>query len=267
MTRALALITGAASGIGRAYARRLASAHDFVLVDLRAEPLADVADELRQAGAAVESLAADLSTQDGIAKVTGRLAKGDVRLLISNAGAGGYARLADVAPEDVAPVLTLNGVAHIQLVHAALPGMLAADAGTIVTVASLLAFSAAQTNEGIPHRTLYAAAKASLVAFTRTLAVELAGTNIRTQVLCPSVVATEFNHGAGFDAPIAMTAEDVAQAGLTGLSLGETVCIPGLEDQAAVLEAFAAAETAVLNGGFRPALAARYRQPEEASDR
>lgn len=67
-------------------------------------------------------------------------------------------------------------MATFELVRAALPGMLAADNGTIITVASLLAFSGAITTEQIPLRTLYAATKAAIVAFTRTLAGELTDT-------------------------------------------------------------------------------------------
>ena len=142
MTRTIALITGASSGIGAAYARLLADDHDLVLVARRADRLGDFAEELRARGAAVEVLPADLGTHDGIAAVTDRLAAGDVRMLISNAGAGGYAPLVDVDPADIDRLLTLNAVAPVQLVRAALPGMLAAGEGAIVTVASLLAFSA-----------------------------------------------------------------------------------------------------------------------------
>ncbi|WP_241267543.1 SDR family NAD(P)-dependent oxidoreductase [Streptomyces scabichelini] len=137
MTRNIALITGASSGIGAAYARLLADDHDLILVARRAGRLVDLAEELRARGAAVEVLPADLMTRDGIAAVADRLAAGDVRMLISNAGAGGYAPLIDVDPADIEPLLTLNAVAPIQLVRAALPGMLAAGEGTVVTVASL----------------------------------------------------------------------------------------------------------------------------------
>ncbi|GAA4624434.1 SDR family NAD(P)-dependent oxidoreductase [Actinoallomurus vinaceus] len=258
MSRTLALITGASSGIGAAYARLLATDHDFVLVARRADRLSELADELRAADATVEVLPADLGTSDGLAAVTKRLAAGDVRLLISNAGAGGYAPLADVDPDEIDRLLTLNAVASVQLARAALPGMLAAGDGAIVTVASLLAFSAGQTNPHLPPRTLYAAAKAATVAFTRTLAHELAGTGIRTQVVCPGLVATEFNDGSGLGVPFAMTAEGVAQAGLAGLRLGETVCVPGLEDRTAALDALLTAETALLMGGNRPTPATRY---------
>ncbi|MDT3445809.1 MULTISPECIES: SDR family oxidoreductase [unclassified Pseudofrankia] len=259
MTRTLALITGASSGIGLAYARALAADCDFVLVARRMDRLADLAGELRDAGATADLLSADLGTRAGVATVTDRLAAGDVRLLISNAGAGGYARLAEVDPVDVDRLLSLNGVAPIELVRAVLPGMLAANEGTIITVASLLAFSAAQTDGRFPRRTLYAAAKAATVAFTRTLTVELTGTAIRTQVVCPGMVATEFNEGAGLTAPFAMSAEGVVQASLAGLRLGESICIPGLEDQSTALGALVTAETALIVGN-RPVPATRYQQ-------
>ncbi|MEV0151386.1 MULTISPECIES: SDR family NAD(P)-dependent oxidoreductase [unclassified Nonomuraea] len=258
MSRTLTLITGASSGIGAAYARLLAADRDLVLVARRADRLGDLAQELRAAGAAVEVLPADLATHDGIATVGGRLAAGDVGMLISNAGAGGYAPLADVDAAEADRLLTLNAVAPVQLARAALPGMLAAGEGAIVTVASLLAFSAGQDDPRMPRRTLYAAAKAATVAFTRTLAHELAGTAVRTQVVCPGVVATEFNNGVGRTVPFAMTAEDVARASLAGLRLGETVCVPGLEDRAAALDALNTAESALLTGGNRPTPATRY---------
>ncbi|MGW3419241.1 SDR family NAD(P)-dependent oxidoreductase [Streptomyces phaeochromogenes] len=261
MTRTIALITGASSGIGAAYARLLADDHDLVLVARRADRLTDLAEELRAHGTAVEVLPADLMTHDGITAVTDRLAAGDVRTLISNAGAGGYAPLADVESADIDRLLTLNAVAPVRLVHAALPGMLAAGEGTIVTVASLLAFSAGLTDPRMPRRTLYVAAKAATLGFTRTLANELADTPLRVQVLCPGVVATEWNSGAGHNIPWAMTPEDVASASLAGLRLGETVCAPGLEGQDSALEALLAAETAFGGGGNQPALAARYAAP------
>jgi short-subunit dehydrogenase len=262
MTRTIALITGASSGIGAEYARLLADGHDLVLVARRADRLGDFAGELRARGAAVEVLPADLGTHEGIAAVADRLAAGDVRLLVSNAGAGGYAPLVDVDPGDIDRLLTLNAVAPVQLVRAALPGMLSAGEGAIITVASLLAFSAGLDDSRAPRRTLYAAAKAATVAFTRTLAGELADTPVRTQLLLPGVVATEWNDGAGHDIPWAMTPEDVASASLAGLRLGETVCTPGLEGQAAALDALLAAETALVTGGNQPALAARYTGPQ-----
>jgi short-subunit dehydrogenase len=262
MTRTLALVTGAYSGIGASYARLLADDCDLILVARRADRLDELAERLRSGGAAVEVLAADLATHAGIATVTDRLAAGDVRMLISNAGASGYAPLAEVDPADIDSLLTLNAVAPVRLTRAALPGMLTAGEGTIVTVASLLAFSAGTPEPRPPRRTIYVAAKAATLAFTRNLATELADTPLRVQVVCPGVVATEWNSGGGHTIPWAMSPDDVTAASLAGLRLGETVCIPGLHDQTTALDALLAAETALLTGGSQPDPAARYATPE-----
>ncbi|WP_171111179.1 MULTISPECIES: SDR family NAD(P)-dependent oxidoreductase [Streptomyces] len=256
MSRTLALITGASSGIGAAYARLLASDCDFVLVARRVDRLNELAAELREAGAAVDVLPADLSTHDGLDAVTDRLAAGDVRLLICSAGVGGFAPLTDVDAVEIDRLLTLNAAGPMRLVRAALPGMLAAGEGTVITLASLLAFTAGQEMPMLP-RTLYAAAKAATVTFTRTLTHELAGTGVHAQVVCPGVVATEFHGGFGHGYPSAMTAEGVAHASLAGVRLGESVCFPGLEDQAAALDALLTAESALLTGNHSSP-AARY---------
>lgn len=250
------MITGASSGIGAAYARLLASDCDFVLVARRADRLDELAAELREAGAAVDVLPADLGTHDGLDAVTHRLATGDVRLLICNAGVGGFAPLTEVDAVEIDRLLTLNAAGPIRLVRAALPGMLAAGDGTVITVASLLAFSAGQ--EMPMPRTLYAAAKSATVAFTRTLTHELAGTGVHAQVVCPGVVATEFHGGYGQNLPSAMTAEGVARASLAGIRLGESICFPGLEDQAAALDALLTAESVLLTAGNHSSPATRY---------
>ncbi|WP_416979653.1 SDR family NAD(P)-dependent oxidoreductase [Streptomyces sp. T028] len=261
MSRTLALITGASSGIGTAYARQLAVDHDFVLVARRKDRLDDLADELRSAGATVEVLPADLATPEGLGTVAKRAAVGDIRLLICNAGAAGYTRLTEIDPDEIDRMLRLNAVAPVQLVRAALPGMLDADEGTVITIASLLAFSAGQKNPPVP-RTLYTAAKSATLAFMRTLSLEIAGTGVRTQVVCPGLVATEFYGGYGNGNPTAMTAEDMVRSSLAGLRLGESICSPALVDQTAALDALLAAETALMAGGSGPSPAARYQEKE-----
>ncbi len=79
--------------------------------------------------------------------------------------------------------------------------------------------------------------------------------------MCPGVVATEWNSGAGHNIPWAMTPQDVASASLAGLRLGETVRAPGLEHLDSALDALLTAETAVVAGGNQPTLAARYTDP------
>lgn len=257
MTRPPALITGASSGIGACFAKALSQDRDLVLVARRADRLEALAEELRAPGKSVETLPADLSTPEGIEAVETRLDFGDIQMLVSNAGDGGYSPLTDVEAADIQSLLTLNAVAPVRLVRAALPGMLASGEGAIITVASLLAFSGGSTDPRAPSRTLYVAAKAATVGFTRTLAGELRSSPIRTQVLCPGVVATEWNGGAGYSIPWAMTPEDVVTASLRGLELGELICTPGLGDRSA-LDALLDAESQIIAGGSQSTLAERY---------
>lgn len=260
--RPIALITGASSGIGAAAAPVLGAAgYDLVLVARRADRLATVAAQLRDAGvgAGVETLAADLATADGLERVADRVATGPVDLLVSNAGASAYRPLAEYDTAEVESLWRLNATAHITLSQAALPGMLNNGSGGIITVASLLAFSAG-IDMGFP-RTLYVAAKAAVVAFTRSLAFELHDTAVTATVVCPGLVDTEWSEGANHGDPRAMPAEDVVHAMWTAHRRGEVLCIPGVDDPD-VIRRWEHHEPALLRAGNHARLADRYRSPE-----
>lgn len=266
-----AVVTGASAGIGECYARRLAAAgHDLVLVARRAERLRRLAAELRdRQGVAAEALEADLASDGGVAAVAERVAGEDVAMLVNNAGINGYASLAEADPSVLAAVVRLNALAPVLLTRAALPGMLARDRGAIVNVASLLAFSGGAAHPRMPKRATYAGTKAHLVAFTRVLAGEVAGTGVRVQVVCPGYTASEFHltnaadpvsedaARATADEPHAMSADDVAAASLAALERGEVVCVPGLDDPAAI-EGLAAAEARLQRASLATRAADRY---------
>jgi hypothetical protein len=260
-TRPVALITGASSGIGAALADVLAGrGYDLVLLARRRDRLEQVAARARDRGATAEIFVADLATPDGLEAAAGRAAHGDLRLLISNAGVGGYAPLPDVTATDVDRLWRLNATAPVTLARAVLPSLLEQGEGGIVTVASLLAFSAGLDALGpvpMPPRTLYAAAKSATVAFTRTLATELTGTGVTATVVCPGRVATEWSGGANQDQPRVMSAEDVATATAVAVERGETLCVPGLPD-AKVLERLQDVERTLVVDGNRAELADRY---------
>ena len=257
-SRPKALITGASGGIGAALALAFAErGYDLVLLARRSDRLEEVAAGIGRFGAAAETLVTDLSTPDGLAGAAERAAAGDLDLLISNAGAAGYAPLRDVSAAELDALWRLNATAPVTLAHAVLPSLLAKGAGGIVTIASLLAFSSGVTATALPARTLYAAAKSATVAFTRTLATELDGTGVRATVVCPGQVRTEWSGGANRDRPDAMSAEDVATATAVAVARGETVCAPGLAGPEA-LDRLLQAEQALLAEGSRSALADRY---------
>ncbi|MFJ8032551.1 SDR family NAD(P)-dependent oxidoreductase [Streptomyces sp. NPDC096032] len=267
-TPGTALVTGASSGIGAEYARQLAErGWDLALVARRAERLAALADRLREhAGAAVATLVADLARPADLARVEARAAADDVTLLVNNAGINGYGPFAEADPALLTKVLHVNAVVPTVLTRAAVPGMLTRGRGTVVNVASLLAFAGDLPPGPLPHRAVYAGTKGFLVTFTRTLAAELAGTPLHVQVVCPGLTATEFHLTSG-DAPVpgeervhddgGMAASDVVTASLAALDSGEAVCVPGLREAEAV-DRLAAAELALREGSGR-SLAPRYR--------
>lgn len=270
-----AVVTGASSGIGRDYAERLAGlGHDLVLVARRQPRLAELADRLRREhGVRTEVLVADLSQDEDVSRVAGRVAADDVSVLVNNAAINGYGPYAATDAALHAKVIAVNVAAVAALSRAVLPGMLERGAGTLVNVASLLAFSGSlpPVPGGLPERVVYGGTKGFVVAFTRLLAAELADTPVRVQVLCPGLTATEFHMTRG-EAPVdaeaahepgrggirgGMAAADVVTASLAGLALGEVVCAPGLGDAAAV-DRLIAAEAGLRTAAGAP-LAERYR--------
>lgn len=274
---ARAVVTGASSGIGAVYARRLA-AHgwNLALVARRAQRLEDLAGRLRaEHGGEVTTVTADLADPDDVERVAGHVAGEDVALLVNNAGINGYGPFAEIDPALLQRVLAVNVAAPTALCRAALPGMLERGRGAVVNVASLLAFSGALPPDPLPHRAPYAGTKGYLVTFTRTLAAELAGTPVLPQALCPGLTATEFHLTTGA-APVpgreeragakgGMAADDVVTASLVALGTGEVVCAPGLDDPEAVTRLGAA--EAELRTASRPGLAERYRSESVAGGR
>ncbi|MFA5883592.1 MAG: SDR family NAD(P)-dependent oxidoreductase, partial [Acidimicrobiia bacterium] len=143
-TRPVALVTGASSGIGEAFATALAArGNDLVVVARRADVLGDLAARLRSAhGTEVEVLAADLATAAGVDAVAERLGPqaGPVDLLVNNAGVGSMGRFWELPePGEVAEV-ALNVVAPLRLTHAALGPMVVRGVGGVINVSSISAY-------------------------------------------------------------------------------------------------------------------------------
>lgn len=254
----LALVTGASSGIGWAFAQRLAAdGYDLVAVGRRLDRLKELAASLT--GIQIELLAADLSTDEGVDTVAGVCATQPLTMLVNNAGVAHYMPIADLSADKARELVHVKVVAPTMLIRAAVPGMVARGAGTIVNVAGMIAFSGPAQQAQLPRRAVYAGTLAHLVAMTQVLHEELMPEGLRLQVLCPGVVATEFHVRQGLDlsAVPRMSAEDVVTASLRGLELGEVVCAPGVED-ASLLDAVSRADLAAF-AAQSPQLAKRYR--------
>ncbi|MGI5162096.1 SDR family NAD(P)-dependent oxidoreductase [Microbispora sp. CA-102843] len=254
----LALVTGATSGIGRAFAERLAAGgHDLVIVGRRKERLEEFAASHPEVE--VRTVAADLSTDEGIDAVAEICAAEPLTMLVNNAGVSHYMPLAELPADKARELVHVKVVAPTMLTRAAVAGMRERGEGAIVNVAGMIAFSGPAPHSQMPRRAVYAGTLAHLVAMSQTLSAELEGTGVAVQVLCPGVVATEFHERQGLDlsAVPRMSADDVVTAGLRGLELGEIVCAPGVED-AGLLDAVFRAELAAF-GAQSPQLATRYR--------
>ena len=237
-------MTGASSGIGEAYAERLArDGWDLVVVARRHVRLDGLARRLADDhDIHARAIAADLADEAQLNRLIDETADMEVGLLVNNAALAHYMPFADLAPETARSLVQLNVLAPVLVTRSVVPGMVARGAGAIVNVASLLAFSGEWDGPHFPRRAVYAASKSFLVTFTQVLASELRDTGVRVQVVCPGVVRTEFHSRQGIDlsAVPRMDPADVVTASLYDLERGVVVSIPGASDEAALREVMAA---------------------------
>jgi short-subunit dehydrogenase len=253
----LALVTGTSSGIGEAYAERLArDGWDLIVVARRRDRLEELAARLPTDVRIVE---ADLASDAGREAVTRIVAESPLQLLVNNAGLAHYMPFVELPPDAARELVDLNVLSVVLLSRAALTGMVARGTGAIVNVASLLAFSGAWEAPHMPRRAVYAATKSFVLTFTQILAAELDGTGVRAQVLCPGLVRTEFHARQGFDMSgrTRMEPADVVSASLADLERGVAVSVPGLDDEA-VLESVLATQGALAAYTAATSLPARY---------
>jgi short-subunit dehydrogenase len=226
-----ALVTGASSGIGTAFARQLAAeGSDLVLVARDQQRLETLARELRGAhGVAVEVLAADLSAPVSRAAVEKRLADParPVDLLVNNAGFGTAGDFVDLPVAREEQQVQLNVVAVLRLTSVALDSMVARGRGNVLNVASLAAFVPA------PGSATYAATKAFVCSFTDSLHDELQGTGVAATASIPGFTRTEFQARAEWDEQdhvpgfAWLDPVSVASASLDGAAAGRARVVPG----------------------------------------
>lgn len=230
-----ALVTGASSGIGAAFARALVGRGERVVaVARRAERLRALQEELGGAEQ-VEVIALDLARGEGPARLEQELRKRELEidLLVNNAGRGDTGRFVDRPVATSLDVVDLNVRTTVETCARLLPPMVVRGRGRLINVVSMSAF------QPVPFFAVYAASKAFLLSFTESLAVELEGTGVRVQALCPGNIRTEFQQVAGtdrvlFDKTPATAPEEVVAASLRGLDRGTLVVVPGLQNRLTV---------------------------------
>lgn len=254
-----ALITGASTGIGAIYAERLARrGYNLVLVARQLDRLTALADRLAGTGVNIETIQADLADRAQLSKVAQRLAGDDnIDTLVNNAGLGATASLVDSTPEQLDSMVDVNVTALTHLTRAIAPRLAAKGAGTIINIASIVAVAPELLNAA------YGGSKAYVLAFTQALQHELGSKGVRVQAVLPGATATPFWDVAG--TPVqhlpqewVMKAEDLVDAALAGLDIGEVITIPSLPD-AADWERFNAARLALGPNLSRTTPAARYK--------
>ncbi len=244
--KATAVVTGASSGIGAAFAHALAARGlNVMLVARRQERLEAISAEIQQRyGVVAYPYAADLSQASEVHALEEQLSLlDDLVLLVNNAGFGTTGMLTDVGLTPQINMLNVHVLATMRLTKAVLPGMVARGRGAIINTSSISAFFTPV--EGVN----YSASKAYINSFSQGLQMELkakgVGERVRVQALCPGWTYSEFHDSAEFASfdrasipdKLWMTAEEVVANSLDALAYDQVVVIPGRQNQLLVASA------------------------------
>jgi len=239
MSNGTAFITGASSGIGAAFARRLAGlGYDIIAHGRREELLRFLCSELRdryKVGAVY--VVAELSDQEQLATLERTIRDTpDLAFLVNNAGHGSIQSFHEESVSSQDGMVRTHVNATVRMTHAAIPVMLKRGGGAIINVSSVAGFFVS------PGSTIYCATKAFLNTFTESLSLELRGTGIRVQALCPGFTTSDFHKRLGYDTAHPtfqgfMSADRVVDASLKALRRRKVICIPGVQYAWAVIAA------------------------------
>lgn len=230
--QAVAVVTGASSGIGAAYADGLAKrGYGLLLVARREDKLEALAQKLRREGAHdVTTHVADLANGDGVRSVERILAgREDIDLLVNNAGLGALGPTAQTGTDAAESLVLVNVLALTRLSIAALEKFRKRDRGILINIASVIALGPS------PTAAAYSGSKAYVLNFSRSLQQEYANTNVTIQTVLPGPVHSEFFERSGITKPIFpenlyMTPDQLVATALRALDMKETVCFPTLPD-------------------------------------
>ncbi len=189
LDRALAVVTGASSGIGAATARALAARGSHVVLLARnAERFTAVADDIKRRGGKADIYPVDLANPGAIASAAAHMteAHGAADILVNNAGAGRWLPILETGAEEAAAMMAVPYLAAFNVTRELLPGMLARHAGHIVNVTSVAA------RLGMPGAVAYSAARAAMEGFTNALRADLYGTGIGVTLAMFGTVETPY---------------------------------------------------------------------------
>ena len=235
------LITGASSGIGRAFAQKFAALGANLIITARSvERLTEVANHARDAfGCKVNVIGIDLSKASAASQLMMEIRKRQlsVDILVNNAGFGKWSEFLSVDATTYQQMLQLNINAVVELTQLVLPEMLAKGSGGIINVASTAAFVP------VPYSAVYSATKAFVLSFSEALYGEYHSRGIQITALCPGGTETQFSdvarsidraeekgpvlRPAGTKTAIMDSPEFVAEVGINAFSIGKPYVISG----------------------------------------
>ena len=226
------LITGASSGIGEAFARKLAAEnHNLVLVARSENKLHELCDELMlKHKITAHYIAADLTDFDADKRIFEETENHamEVEWLINNAGFGSMGDFAELELETELEMISLNVMALVALTHRYLPKMREHEKGVIINVSSSAGF------QPIPFMSTYAATKAFVTSFSEAIAEENRPFGVTVTALCPGPTDTNFFHASRavpFSAKGMQTSEEVVEAALRGVRRGKSSVISGFPNK------------------------------------
>lgn len=224
------LITGASSGIGEEFARRLAAeGHDLVLTARSEIALHELCDELMlKHKIMAHYIVADLTKHEAEGYIFEETEKHkfEIDWLVNNAGFGAYGDFANVDLDKQTGMIELNIRSLVALTHRYLPGMRERRSGVIINVSSAAGF------QPLPYMAVYAATKSFVTSFSEAIAEENREYGIQIMALCPGSTKTNFFKAASMDNPIhakgQQTVDEVVDTALRGIRQGRTRIISGL---------------------------------------
>ncbi len=232
-----AVITGATSGIGEAFARAFAEqGYDLIITGRRQDKINQVADNIRKSYPCnVHVIIIDLTDSEKTGEFIKRLQQEEnIEILVNNAGFGMRYTFTDGEISTFEDMLRVHSTVPMKLMHAVIPGMKERESGIIINVSSTAGFFP------LPRSAVYSASKSFLTVLSEALHIELKSTGIKVQALCPGMTRTDFHSKLGKDpgkfyrtrgVMKAMKSDEVVKVSLACLKKDKVVCVPGFNNK------------------------------------